>query len=163
MENISLNKEAVELKSGKKYIIIDALYINYIKEEISNLNIKNLTDEIRSKVFPYTDTPFAEYIPKENIFDIEHIRKIDYDQIKDIKSVLSSDSGILVFISENLLVDFISKFDYEELVNSSTDLININYWKSITTDFNLSDVAIVVSSGIDTELEFDGGGTYKIV
>lgn len=164
MNNISLNKETLELRRGIQYIVVDALYINDIKEEISNLSSENIVSEIRNKVFPYTDTPFAEYIPTESIFNLEQIKKVDYNQIKTIdKSVLSTDSGVLIFIAEKLFENFVLKFDYGDLVNSSTNLINIDYWNSITSDYILSDVAILVSPGIDVGVEFDGGGTYKII
>lgn len=124
MKNFSLNKESIDLICGIKYIIIDALYINDIKQELSNLKSEDIFDEIRSKVFPYTDTPFSEYIPLKDTFTLNQIKKVDYGQIADgDKTVLSTDSGVLIFINEKVFVDFVSKYDYGELVNSFSNPI----------------------------------------
>lgn len=163
MKNISLNKEPIELAVNIKYIVIDALYINEIKLEIANLTNDNILNEIKNTVFPYTDTPFAEYMSMENVFTVDKIKKVDYDQINlDNSSMFSVDSGVIVFIKEQIFINFISKFDYEELVDSSTELLNVAYWGSIVNDFNISDTAVILSPGINSSIEFDGGGTYKI-
>lgn len=163
MKNISLNKEPIELAVGIKYIVIDALYINEIKLEYQNFISNNIFNEIRNTVFPYTDTPFAEYIAKETAFTVDKIKKVDYDQANpEDKSVFSTDSGVIIFVNEKIFADFISKFDYDELVDSSTELLNIDNWSSISNNFNISDSAIIVSPGINSGVEFDGGGTYKI-
>lgn len=163
MKNISLTKEPIELAVSIKYIVIDALYINEIKLEIANLTNDNILNEIRSTVFPYTDTPFVEYIPMENVFTVDKIKKVNYDQIdSDNNSMFSVDSGVIVFINEKIFINFTSKFDYEELVDSPTELLNVAYWRSIVNDFNLSDTAVIVSPGVNSSIEFDGSGTYKI-
>lgn len=163
IQNISLNREPVELRCGIKYIIIDALYINDVKQELSNLSSDNLINEVRIKVFPFTDTPFVEYTPKMKFFTINQIKKVEYDQIDFSKNnVLSTDSGVLIFINEIIFIDFVTKFDYGELVNSQTDLLNIFYWRSIVNNYNLLDIAIVVSPGVDFGVEFDGSGSYMI-
>lgn len=163
MKNISFNKEPIQLKCGIKYIIIDAIYLKDIRKEISNLNIDDIFNEIRNKVFPYTDTPFATYIPRKATFTLGQIKKIDYDQIIDgDKSILSTDSGVLVFINEKILKDFVLKFDYDEFVNSEIELINIAYWNFIVDSYNLLDIAFVVSPGINSGVDFDGSGSYKI-
>lgn len=163
MKNISLNKEPIELTASIKYIVIDALYINEIRLEVSNLTNDNIFNEIRSTVFPYTETPFAEYIPMESVFTLDKIKKVDYDQIhSDDSSVFSTDSGVIVFVNEKIFIDFTSKFDYDELVDSSTELLNVGYWISIVNDFNLSDTAVIISPGANSGIEFDGSGTYKI-
>jgi len=163
MKNISLNKEPVELAVNIKYIVIDALYINEIKLEIENLTKDNILNEIRNSVFPYTDTPFAEYIPMENVFTVDRIKKVDYDQINSGNSnMFSVDSGVIVFINEKIFSNLLLKFDYEELVDSSTELLNVAYWSSTVNDFNLSDTAVIISPGENSSIEFDGSGTYKI-
>ncbi len=164
MQNISLNNESIELKCDIKYIIIDALYINDIKQQLFNLKRDNILNEIRSVVFPYTDTPFAEYFSTKNIFILNQIKKVEYNEITPgDNSVLSTDTGVLIFINEKILTEFTKKYDYGELVNSSTDLLNINYWNSVVNNFNIFDLAIIISPGINTGVEFDGSGLYKIL
>ncbi len=163
MKNISLNKEPIELAVGIKYIVIDALYINEIRLECPNLIGDNLLNEIRSTVFPHTDTPLAEYTPLEKVFTVDKIKKVDYNQIDfEDSSVFSTDTGVIIFVNEKIFIDFISKFDFDELVDSSSELLNIANWSSIVEDFNFSDSAIIVSPGVNSGVEFDGSGTYKI-
>lgn len=163
MKNISLNGEPIELSVTIKYIVIDALYINDIRSELGNLNKGNIFSEVRSVVFLYTDTPFAEYIPEEKVFNLDQIKKVDYDKIdmNDI-GVFSTDSGVVIFVNKELFVDFVSKFDYDELMDSSTDLLNLDYWNSVIDNFNLFDVAIIVSPGINTGADYQGSGIYKL-
>lgn len=163
MNNVSLNGEPIELSVTIKYIVIDALYINDIRSELGHLKGDDIFNEIRNNVFPYTDTPFAEYIPEEKVFRLDQIKKVDYDKIdvNDI-GVFSTDSGVVIFVNKGLFIDFVLKFDYDELVDSPTDLLNLDYWNSIIADFNLFDVAIIVSSGINTDSDFNGSGIYKL-
>ncbi|MGN7787294.1 hypothetical protein ACTJIJ_22360 [Niabella sp. 22666] len=163
IQNISLDKEPIKLKNGLKYIVIDALYINDVKQMLSTLNGNNIISEMRSKVFPYTDTAFAEYTPVKDSFTLNQIKKVDYDQIESSDtSILSSDSGALIFINEKIFLDFISEYNYNELVNTEIDLINTRYWSSLVSSFNLFDVAVIVSPGINSGVEFDGSGSYRI-
>lgn len=162
MKNISLNKESIELAVDTKYIVIDALYINNIRLEYPDLISNDPFNEIRRKVFPYTDTPFAEYTSREPVFTVDKIKKADYDQSDSGGNMFSTDSGVIVFVNEKIFIDFILKFDYDELVDSAAELLNLAYWNSIVKDFKLSDFAIIVSPGVNSEVEFDGSGTYKI-
>lgn len=163
MKNISTDKEAIELAISNKYIIIDPLYVNDIKLDVQDLAKDNVFSEIRRVVFPYTDTPFAEYISKKEIFTLEEIEKVHYDMIDNAdRSMFSTDSGVILFIKEDCFIDFISKFDYDELTDSSTELLNLDYWRSLSKNFDLSDCAIIVSPGIKSGVEFDGSGTYKV-
>jgi hypothetical protein len=162
-KNFSLNKEPLYLVCGVKYIVIDALYVNDIRQELSDLNVDEIFNEIRNKVFPYTDTPFVEYIPRKKTFTLNQIKRVNHNQLMSRdKSVLSSDSGVLIFINTLIFIDFVSKCDYDELVNSETELLNIDYWRSITKSYNLHDVAITVSPGINSGIDFDGSGLFKI-
>lgn len=49
-----------------KYIVIEVLFINEIRSKLAHLKRDGIFNEIRTIVFPYSDTPFAEYIPEEN-------------------------------------------------------------------------------------------------
>jgi len=163
MENISLNKKPIQLISGVKYIVIDALYIEDIKKEIPALNSDNILVEIRKKIFPYTDTPFAEYVPLKSTFTLNQIKKVGYNIIKPGDySALSTDSSVLIFANEEIFLDFVSKFEYHELVNSSVQLLNTNYWYSITAHYSMCDTAIIVAPDVNADVDFDGSGTYRI-
>lgn len=161
MKNLSNNNEPLELSIGKQYYIIDALYLTEIKSEFLKANI--LPKDIRNEVFPYTDTPFALYKPDESIFYVNQIIKVDYDEVvlTDF-SFFSTDTGLIVFISEDILVEFLKDFNYEDLVDSENELINEKYWKQIVSNFKLTDIGLVLADS-DSQNDFDGSGTYKII
>lgn len=160
MKILSVNNESLELSIDKQYYVIDALYISEIKNEFLKAN--TLPKDIRNEVFPYTDTPFAVYKPDSTIFYINQIIKVDYDDVvlEDL-SFFSTDTGLIVFISESILIEFLKDFDYEDLVDSKNELINERYWKQIVSKFKLVDIGLVLADS-DSENGFDGSGTYKI-
>lgn len=165
MKNISLGNNPISLIPNAKYLVIDALYVEDIKQAYLNLKINGtmFIDDIREKVFPFTDTPFAEYIPQKSTFALKQLEKINYNQVEPSdRDVLSTDTGLLLFLKEEILKEFSLKFNYGELVNSSSDLINEEYWNLITSDYNPLDVAIILSAGTDSGLDFDGSGTYRL-
>ncbi|MGE8341583.1 MAG: hypothetical protein ACN6OI_11150 [Flavobacterium sp.] len=161
MKNISKNNESLELSIGKQYYIIDALYVTDIKNEFLKANI--LPKDIRNEVFPFTDTPFALYKANNNIFSINQIKKVDYDEVvlEDL-SFFSTDTGLIVFLREDLLVDFLKEFNYDDLVNSDDELINEKYWEELVSNFESTDFGLVLAD-MDSNNDFDGSGTYKVV
>ena len=163
IDNISYSKEPVKLTPGAKYIVIDALYVNEIKLNIQSIGKKELLNEIRNKVFLYTDTPFAEYIPFNSVFTIDQIKKVDYSEVKSKDySFFSVDSGMVIFINEEILMDFVSRYDYDKLI-SAMESLNIDYWHSITDNHQLSDLAIVIAPGVGEGVDFDGSGLYHLI
>lgn len=163
MINLSFNKESLSLKKDFKYVLIDALYCNDIKGEVTNLDKKNTLMDIRARVFPFTDTPFAEFIPKESRFEVSQIRKkkIDEFQVNQV-NVFSSDTGLLIVISERIFISFILKFDFEMLTDSITGLINVEYWNSLIREFDPQEIAIILSPGVNSQIDFDGSGLYEV-
>jgi len=161
MKNISKNNEPLELSIGKQYYIIDALYITDIKNEFLKAN--TLPKDIRNEVFPFTDTPFALYKANNTSFSINQIKKVDYDEVifEDF-SFFSTDTGLIVFLREDLLVDFLKEFNYDDLVNSDDELINEKYWEELVSNFESTDFGLVLAN-MDSNNDFDGSGTYKIV
>ncbi len=163
MKNVSINGEPVILSPGSKYIIIDALYASCVKEEFEKIDKEIIFDEIRNKVFPYTDTPFVVYEPVEGIFRLEKIMKIAYDQNEfNSNFIFSTDCGVLLFIKESIFIDFVNQFDFGELVDSSIELLNQEYLDAILKNRNQTDLAIIVAPGFDLGVEFDGSGSYVI-
>lgn len=161
MKNISKNNESLELSIGKQYYIIDALYVTDIKNEFLKANI--LPKDIRNEVFPFTDTPFALYKANSNIFSINQIKKVDYDEVVSAElSFFSTDTGLIVFLREDLLVDFLKEFNYDDLVNTEDELINEKYWEELVSNFESTDFGLVLAD-MDSNNDFDGSGTYKVV
>ena len=161
MKNISINNEPLELSIGKSYYIIDALYLNDIKKELLNTN--NLPEDIREQVFPYTDTPFAQYKTNKNTFFVSQIKKVDYSEVilGDV-SFFSTDTGLIIFIFEDILIEFIKDYNYEDLVDSEDELLNEKYWEKLVSKFNATDIGLILSE-MNSGNDFDGSGTYRVI
>lgn len=161
MKSLPNNNEPLELSINKQYYVIDALYLTEIKSEFLKANI--LLKDIRNEVFPYTDTPFALYKPNESTFYINQIIKVDYDEvILEDFSFFSTDTGLIVFITEDILVEFLKDFNYEDLVDSENELIDEKYWKQLVRKFDTTDVGLILAD-VNSENDFDGSGTYRVI
>ncbi|MFW6249237.1 MAG: hypothetical protein ACOC4J_05645 [Bacteroidota bacterium] len=164
MKNISTNGENIKLQTGKIYYVIDALYLHQIGEELQEIAEDDDLDKIlKEKVFPYTDTPFAKITAEKETFNINFIESVDCNDIDiDDMSCFSTDSGLLIVVKEEYLLKLIGSFNYDKLVDSFQDDINIQNWEEITSNFKELDMALILAPGINTEFEFTGSGTYKI-
>lgn len=164
MLNISIEGEKLILDKGT-YFVIDGLYLNDVRDYIQSKEHKNdlKLDELKSEVFPYTDTPFAILEINENCeFDITRFQKVEYDSISDcVSKYLSTDTGLLLFIKEGILVEFLDRYDFDKLVD--LDPIDTYYWSSIVKDFSDNEIGLIVSPRISSKYEFDGGGLYQIL
>lgn len=158
MKNLSTNNETLELNVGKSYLIIDALYLQEIKNEFEDTNIR----DIRSKIFPYTSTPFAQVKILKKIFFVNQIKKVGHNKVvPNDYSFFSTDTGLIIFISEDIVIEFLKNYSYEDLVNSEDETINKKYWENLISRFDTADLAIILSY-VKSENNFDGSGTYKI-
>lgn len=164
MKNISfLNGDLIKLEIGQSYIIIDALYLMDIKESINKIDPIRLIDSTREIIFPYTDIPFAEYKSNLSFFNLNDLKKVDYEEVdKSNASFLCTDTGLLIFVNEKILLKFIKLFDYNELVNSLIDVINIEYWDKLTNQYKETDLGIMMSQSNNKNEILNGGGTYKV-
>lgn len=162
--NISLTGEDVMVKAGNSYYVIDALYINEIKTYSNELTGKITDQEIRQKVFPYTDNPFAKITPISNIFKVQNIKKVNNSTLSSLnENYFSCDTGLIILIRSSLLAKIIKDFDYDLLVDSLTEEINLNYWRKITEAKNYKDIALILAPGVNSGFQFEGSGLYKII
>ncbi|MEM7110682.1 MAG: hypothetical protein AAF519_20805 [Bacteroidota bacterium] len=166
MLNVSTKGEELILKANEIYIVIESLYINDIKREINNLDKENLLSNIKDKVFPfpYTDIPFAMFSTHSESFPISSIIKINYDVIieSEKERCFSTDTGLIVILIPSILEKFVEYYDYEDLVDSMTSPINLDYWSKITSDIAQDEIGLVLAPGIDSGFDFEGSGVYKI-
>lgn len=160
MKNISTNNEPLELKLGKSYYVIDALYLDAVKIGLSKNG--NSIENIKEDVFPYNDTPFTKYKAASQIFDVKNIKVVINDEINCIQSSFSTDTGLIIFINEDIFLEFLENYSFDKLVNSDEKLINQIYWEELTSKYNLTDVGLILAS-INSGSEFEGSGTYQII
>lgn len=162
MKNISTNSEPLKLNIGKSYYVIDALYLNDIKEIFLEKSEDSLENS-REEIFPYMDSPFAVYKAYEETFFTNQIIKINYEEyIYGNLSFFSTDTGLIIFISKDILKEFVKEFNFDTLVNPGEGIINERYWGNLTANFDTNDVGIILAS-MDFENDFDGSGTYRII
>ncbi|AFD06142.1 hypothetical protein [Solitalea canadensis] len=162
MENISENGSSLILDAQKSYYVIDALYLSNINEQISSLNLLDLDNEIRMKVFPFTDSPYMKFKPLRNVLSVIEIRQ-NNETIKEKKECFDVDSGMIMLIDDKIFIEIVTKFNFGDLVDSQTSLINMVFWKGLTKQFELNQIGIILSPGVDSGYEFVGSGEYKIV
>lgn len=160
MNNLSIDSQPIKLRAREKYIVIDPLYLDDIRENLTLLDKNNLLLEIKEKVFLYTDNPFIEYVPLSEYFNINLISKVnDFDTIKG-NDVVCTDSGMIIFINERVFLSLISRFSYGELTDSLTEIINQTYWKELMSIYDPYNLGLIIAPGLG--LEFDGSGVYRI-
>ena len=139
MANISLKGEDILLKSGNSYFIIDALYLNDIKNGLPSIDIANLENDIKEKIFPYNETSFA-IISLDDTAD--GLKKIEIDKIKKADDedndprCFSTDTGLVIILAKSILLDFLKNYDYDKLVEGLNEPINIAYWTELEKKFN---------------------------
>jgi hypothetical protein len=164
MTNLSQNKETVTLNLAKKYIAIDGLYVNHIRNGMASLEGNTTLPRVREIIFPYTETPFAEFWPKKKSFNIDDIKAIPSDSVEGVvMDVFSTDTGLILLINETIFFEVISVFDYNVVVDTDQGLVNSEYWESIQSKFQFGDLALIVSPGMDEGVDFEGSGTYRII
>jgi hypothetical protein len=152
--NISLDGEDVLLKESVPYLVIDALYLDSIAFERHNLGLSELESELRAKVFPYNDFPFAIIQPVSKEFKMENIVRTNAVQEEIVSRTFSSDTGLIMLVGRHCLLRLVDAFSYAALVESNTALINFDYWDSLVRDFDYDDCALVYMS--------TGGGLYAL-
>jgi hypothetical protein len=106
--------------------------------------------------------PFAQYKPQNTEFSLKQIKKIpsNIEVVQD--TYFATDTGLLVVIAAELLIDFIQKFDYYELINSEHDLLNLLYWEQLVSAYEYKDAALILAPGFNSGFDFEGSGSYKI-
>ena len=165
MANISLHGEDISIEVGKSYYVIDALYLGRIKEELSNTSIANdIEEEIKSKIFPYTEAPFAIIsINSGNLLASIKVSDIKKSNDENINARnFSTDSGLVVIIEKSIFIDFINLFNYDKLVEGETELLNKGYWEQFQKNFGEHQCGVILAPGTNSEFEFDGSGLYEI-
>jgi hypothetical protein len=164
MKNASLNCEDFFLNTDGRFLVIDALYLQDIKKKLSVLNKTNFLDEVRTKVFPYTKAPFALFKPLIQEFSVSNIHKVKGGYLaEDNEAFFSCDSGLIIFIKEDILLQFLDEYDYDELVNNSlSGNINTEFWSKLISFFKYKDLALVLSPGIEAGIDFEGSGLYSV-
>lgn len=160
MANISLHGEDILIDAGKPYYVIDALYLEKVKEELSSLATDNIEEEIKSKVLPYTEAPFAVISSNVPSIKVSQIEKGDDENIGNTN--FSTDTGLILFIEKSIFLDFLKLFDYDKLIEGNIEILNKSYWEELQKQFGERQCAAILAPGIKGGLDFDGSGLYEI-
>jgi hypothetical protein len=162
--NISLLGESIFLNSNESYYVIDGLYVNEIKSQIDKEQINKLTDsEIKERIFPYSNFPFAVFNTKIEEFKVQWIKKIDSTKyVRYSDDVFASDTGLLLVVKRDYFKEIIFNFDYYELVNSDKDEIDFATWEKLVQSYEIGDSALIISPGKNSGFDFSGSGEYTV-
>ena len=158
--NISLKGEDVFLKKSRRYLVMDALYLDKYCREKKSLDFARIEEEA-VKLFPFSNFPLAsitmdgdELGPKNFLRKKSKSSDLDY---------FSTDTGLIVLINRSVFKEFVEEYSYDELVKASlNDDVNIAYWERIVAKFDRLDCALILSEGMDSKSEFTGSGTFFI-
>lgn len=163
MQNISSRKESIKLRTGQSYYIIDLLYLTEIKERFSEINVDDLINEIRTKIFPDFSTVLGEFVATQPVFEVERIRKVYYSEvIKGDRSFFSTDTAVLIVANTKIFAKVISACDYYELTDHHIEIINPEVWQRVVSAFEDFDIGLISSPGINSGCDFNGSGTYQV-
>ncbi len=163
--NVSEGEKLIYVNPGQLYYIMDAGYFNEIRVELKQINLDDFEHEIKQKVFPYCDAPFARFIAKSNTISVANIQYIDFEEVipQDDDIVFDTDIAILLVLSKSAFMDLVRSFDIDMLLSSiDDDPLNL-YIKSIIDKYNANEVAIILCPGLDNGFDFVGSGTYRLV
>ncbi|MEO6048819.1 MAG: hypothetical protein ABIQ57_15155 [Candidatus Kapaibacterium sp.] len=169
MNNVSTRGEQIFLNPGKRYYVIDSLYINDARNHSAAYVVDDLDLFMREIVFPYTKYPFAT-ITTQKIADpiaisIEDIRSSsDKTAAANPYNCFASDTGLIVFCRDRIFPDIIARLDYDELVDTHGrhEDINLEYWNGIVRLYDPRDLALVLTTGVGSGHEFAGSGFYHL-
>lgn len=159
MNNISLNKEPINLCIGRHYIVMDAMYLNEVKEYLEVLTDNNLLERLK-KIFPYNKIPFARILPSKGILHIEDIKEVDYDHIIDYEHCFATDSALILLICQDKVISFLSQYNYYDLIDKIYESNNNEVWKNLQLNFLPGEIALVGAPGVNSGCDFIGSGTY---
>lgn len=163
MDNISFKRNYIEFNEGVNYLIIDALYFTCIKTYMIEKGIQIKINDDKTLIFPYNEIPFTWYKAESNFLYIHQIKKFNYSDLQlHIDNAFSSDTGLILCISEGILYSVLNDFNFDDLVDSNSEPICFDYWQNLTNKFQHKDIGLILPTGIDSGFEFEGSGIYYI-
>lgn len=167
--NTSFFGEPIQLAKGFFYFVIDALYLNDVVLKSHKVDKENLEHSIRTDVFsfPNTDIPLAKFFTIETTFHPNQLVRIKSNEVTKFKKtlLLDSDTGLLLFIHQDVFLDLIlnSGYDYDNLFSSRTGEFDLSYWSSLTAKYDASYLAIIEPvMKLENSTYMGGGGTFLI-
>lgn len=163
MLNFTEDQTPIQQCVGEKYIFIDALYWMDAIERRHLLRLESFVDDLRELVFrfPFSDTPFAEFVPESSAFFISQIVKVrSSDSVA--KDVFSTDTGLILVMREDILPQMLDQFSYDDLLSDPLDMFDKNYWNRIVDSLPAHSVGLISSPGISSGVDFDGSGRFRL-
>lgn len=162
MNNISFNGETIDLISNKTYYFIDPMYLSKIRSRMSEMRNDDIDRFMIEEVFPYAEYPFCKISIHSNYLDITQIKYVDEDddELVEEDNLVITDSGILLICEESYIIDVIKEFDFDELLDSSVELVNRDYFSNFSSQDKY--LGLVIAPGMDSGFEFVGSGLYRI-
>jgi hypothetical protein len=162
--HISEDGREISLLKNERFIVMDAMYLDEVRASGITIDYSNFIQEVKHKVFIYNKIPAAGMMsPDDGIMRIEWIRNVDYEEVKDSdESCFCTDTGLLLFIKEDLLQEFTLVFEREHLFDFRIGSLHYEYIQSLLDRFPMGSIGIVLEPGLDTGYDFTGSGCYRL-
>ena len=181
MQQFSTNNSPVELELLSGHLLFaDPLYFQNIIDNYSQINTSGISDKRELvKVFEETFFPYGgggllgyKYVDKKvntYLFDPSKLQKWDTDDKH--QCALAQQKQITTFgldTASFLIVDFdnfeklISIVNYDSLIDALLGKQLDKYFETINKQLGNKGWTYVVSKGVDSADEFDGGGSYIV-
>ena len=94
------------------------------------------------------------------------LKKIEIGNIKRTEdfssSSFSTDTGLIIILERSIFLEFLKRFNYDQLVEGLNCPINVSYWIEMERKFNAYSCGLILSPGVKSGFDFDNSGQYKI-
>ena len=162
-------KEIEIFKKGK-YVIVDPLYLNQIRDSIENLDEicedLDLLYQLENEAFPYSGGYILGYLDikndntRINVSDFKNSKpeQLDVPQNKVKYCLFTTDSGVVIICEIKTLLKLSQYADYDLLF--SKEGIDEIYFESLKKQLSENSLWILSTPGINHNIDFDGSGVY---
>jgi len=158
----NFSHDRVELIANERYLVIDPLYLKAINSH-RVLAIGGKWLELQQVAFPYGENSFALFSIKKTFFSAEMIRDSNAEE-QDLEFMtLSVDSGAILFIGLDHLEAVLSRLEYDELFSDPISTVSSRHLLNVTRDIPKGAVALLLSPGTTSDVDFIGSGTYRLI
>jgi hypothetical protein len=153
----------IPLVPGKKYVFIDALYVDDFKNIDPSILLNTNLVELRKIVFPYTGDPYSLIESDISKFDLSRIKYFpDPEAEGDELNQFCSDTGVILIVEDEVFLSVIQDFDsnvsdaLEDHIEKPT---TSNKWTELTDKYRDK---LFYFSTVEIDEDYAGGGNFQI-
>jgi len=153
----------IPLIPGKKYVFIDALYVDDFKSIDPSILSSTSLAELRKIVFPYTGDPYSLIESNTNEFDLSRIKYFPDPEAEGHElNQFCSDTGVILVVEEGVFLSVVQDFDSDvsEALEDHIEKPTIsNKWTNLTDKYKDK---LFYFSTVEIDEDYAGGGNFQI-